>query len=165
MDLFKRRNLTIVIIVALLGFGVIYKDTKLYTQQLTMSSWPKGFLSDRSEQGMNTNKSQQSFGCNVHVVSDISNSGLEKIQKERKSRIKKVCDMCRKNRSSMECNHVTMGGDYRGKIMYQNLIADEKHKVVLFYIVTLNDKKISRQKTDRRTDRETYFLEELAPLF
>ena len=53
----------------------------------------------------------------------------KKIQDERKSRIRNVCDMCRRNRTSMECNHVTMDEDYRSKIVYKNLLVNDKHKV------------------------------------
>ena len=67
-------------------------------------------------------------------VDNSVNSALKKIQNERKSRIRDVCDMCRRNRTSMECNHVTMDEDSPRKVVYKNLIVDDKHKV-LFKIV------------------------------
>ena len=56
------------------------------------------------------------FACQVDVVNNLTTSGLNKIQNERKSRIRNVCDMCRRNRTSMECNHVTLDEDYHTKI-------------------------------------------------
>ena len=60
--------------------------------------------------------------CNVKLIRYLNGSGLEKIQQERKSRIKQVCDKCHRNRTSMECDHLTMDEDHHNEIMYDNLI-------------------------------------------
>ena len=44
--------------------------------------------------------------CTVSIIYNLSSSGLKEVQNERKSRIKEVCDTCRRNRVSTECNHV-----------------------------------------------------------
>ena len=67
--------------------------------------------------------------CRVNLVYNLTNTGLDVIQKERKKRIHKVCEMCRNNRSSMECNHITFDEDYHTTLMYKNLLVDDKNKV------------------------------------
>ena len=69
--------------------------------------------------------------CKIDVLHNLNNSPLKKVQNERKSRIRDVCNMCQRNRTSMECNHVTMDEDYHKKIIYENLIVDDKHKVCI----------------------------------
>ena len=77
--------------------------------------------------------------CEVNPVSSLENSVLNEIQNERKSRIREVCEMCRRNRSSMECNHLTMDEDDNERIMYKNLLVDDKHKVCSsIYLPDLN---------------------------
>ena len=75
--------------------------------------------------------------CKVNVTYDLRDSGLLEIQNERKSRIREVCEMCRRNRSSEECNHITMDEDEHGRLMYDNLIVDDKHKVRLYSFILL----------------------------
>ena len=67
--------------------------------------------------------------CEVDVVYNLTTSGLKKIQNERKSRIRDVCEKCRSHRSWMECNHVALDKDKHNNIMYENLIVDDVHKV------------------------------------
>ena len=67
--------------------------------------------------------------CRAEVIYRLADSGLKKIQDERKSRLRDVCNMCRRNRTSMECNHVTMDEDYHRRFMYTNLLVNDKHKV------------------------------------
>ena len=74
--------------------------------------------------------------CKVQMVSDLEKSGLKDIQDERKFRIKKVCEMCRRhgNSSSNECYHLALNGDHRRyadyrRKFYNNLLVDDKHKV------------------------------------
>ena len=67
--------------------------------------------------------------CKVNPVSSLENSVLNEIQNERKSRIHEVCEMCLRNRSAMECNHLTMDEDEHKANIYTKLIVDEKHKV------------------------------------
>ena len=69
--------------------------------------------------------------CKLDVIHNLANSGLNKIQDERKSMIRNACEMCRRNRTSMECNHVTLDEDFPRKIVYKNLLVDDKHKVPL----------------------------------
>ena len=72
--------------------------------------------------------------CAVRIIYNLSGSGLKEVQDERKSRIRDVCDICRRNRVSMECNHVTLDEDYhRGREdFYGNLVVNDKHKVGSF---------------------------------
>ena len=67
-------------------------------------------------------------GCKVYI-NNLIESRLSKIQNERKSRIREVCEMCRRNRSSMECNHLTMDEDYHNATIYKKLFVDDKHRV------------------------------------
>ena len=67
--------------------------------------------------------------CNVDAIYSLAESGLKKIQDERKSRLRNVCNMCSKNRTSMECNHVTMDEDFHRRFVYTNLLVNDKHKV------------------------------------
>ena len=67
-------------------------------------------------------------GCQVDI-NNLLDSGLHKIQNERKSRIREVCEMCRRNGSSMECRHLTMDEDYHNASIYNKLFVDDKHKV------------------------------------
>ena len=40
--------------------------------------------------------------CAVRIIYNLSSSGLKEVQNGRKSRIKEVCDTCRRNRVSTE---------------------------------------------------------------
>ena len=71
--------------------------------------------------------------CKVENVDNLTSSGLKKIQDQRKSRIRDICDMCRRNRTSMECNHVTLDEDEHNNLMYRNLLVDEMHQVSVFF--------------------------------
>ena len=71
--------------------------------------------------------------CVVRIIYNLSSSGLKEVQNERKSRIRDVCDMCRRNRTSIECNHVVLDEDYRDREdFYGNLVVNDKHKVGSF---------------------------------
>ena len=72
--------------------------------------------------------------CAVRIIYNLSSSGLKVIQNERKSRIRDVCDMCRRNRTSIECNHVVRDEDYHRdrEDFYGNLVVNDKHKVGSF---------------------------------
>ena len=67
--------------------------------------------------------------CRESLTYNLKESGLDKIQKERKSTVKEVCKMCTRNKSSEECSHVSLQDDSHFPEMYKNLIVDEKHKV------------------------------------
>ena len=67
--------------------------------------------------------------CKVDVINSLVVSGLKAIQNERKSRMREVCEMCRRNRSAMECNHLTMDEDAHKRIMYKHFYVNDKHKV------------------------------------
>ena len=72
--------------------------------------------------------------CAVRIIDNLSSSGLKEIQDERKSHVKKVCDMCQRNRTSIECNHVVLDEDYHRdrEDFYGNLVVNDKHKVGSF---------------------------------
>ena len=67
--------------------------------------------------------------CRVEVIYRLADSELKKIQDDRKSRLRDVCIMCRRNRTSTECNHVTTDEDYHRRFWYTNLLVNDKHKV------------------------------------
>ena len=70
--------------------------------------------------------------CDFKLVYNLNDTNLRKIQKERKRTMNKVCKMCRKDRFSMECNHVTQNEDKHSYLIYKNLLVDDKHKVCTF---------------------------------
>ena len=71
--------------------------------------------------------------CRVRIIYNLNSSGLKEVQDERESRIKDVCDMCRRNGSCVGCNHVALDKDYQDRQdFYGNLVVDEKHKVKNF---------------------------------
>ena len=67
--------------------------------------------------------------CKTDIINNLVESSLWEIQKERKSRIREVCEMCRRNGSAMECNHLTMNGNYHSTKIYNKIFVDDKHKV------------------------------------
>ena len=73
----------------------------------------------------------QEPNCRVRIIYNLNTSGLKEIQDERKSRIKDVCGMCRRNRSSVGCTHVAPDTEYHRSFQtfYANLLVDDKHKV------------------------------------
>ena len=68
----------------------------------------------------------------LDVTSKTSLPKFEDTQDGRKLRISRVCEMCKHNRSTMDCNHVTLDTDFHGNYMYSNMLVDERHKVNLF---------------------------------
>ena len=81
--------------------------------------WQKPIVDSR------LNKSE----CREGVIYNLTGTELDKIQKERKSDVQEVCNMCKRNRSSLECSHITLDEDDHVPEMYDNLIVDDKHKV------------------------------------
>ena len=99
-------------------------------KEVERKSW-----SDRWNQRMDDDD-DDNFGtnCNLELISNLTGTDLEKIQNERKATINEVCNMCSKyiNRSSMECNHVSLDGDKHSNLIYMNLLVDDNHKVCTF---------------------------------
>ena len=51
----------------------------------------------------------------AEVVYNLTNdSKLDRMNQKRKSRIRDVCEMCKRTRWSMECNHVALDSGDRG---------------------------------------------------
>ena len=111
-----RRSVCSTVLITL-GMIVIYQFQDSYVSKVIFQNVTSSQYYIRSAQ------------CNVKLTRYLNGSGLEKIQQERKSRIKQVCDKCRRNRTSMECNHLTMDEDHHNEIMYDNFIVDDKHEV------------------------------------
>ena len=78
--------------------------------------------------------------ANYDILPINKTSSSARIQDERLSRIRDVCEICEKNRVTEECNHVTMDSDYHLKYMYSNILVDEKHKVNGLYSLYLKIK-------------------------
>ena len=78
--------------------------------------WPKQKLDNVLEQS----------ACKVKLIHNLTNSRMEKIQEERRSVVRKTCDLCRRNFSFMECSHIATGSYDR---MFEKLMVDDKHKV------------------------------------
>ena len=99
-------------------------------KQLPWTNLGKGFTSGTNHTHTKT-KTKEPKGCKVHVIDGLEKSGLRDIQKERKVRIKKVCEMCRhSNRSPNDCKHIRLSdsdGRHYGRI--KGLLVDDKHKV------------------------------------
>ena len=74
-----------------------------------------------------------SNSCNNNVVPKWTELERRTTQDERKTKINEVCEMCRRNQSSMECHHVAMGP--KGK-MYGQFLVNEKHKVDIHLFLT-----------------------------
>ena len=83
-------------------------------------------------------KTTTNFGtnCSSHLIRNLTGTDLKKIQNERKETINQVCNMCR-HKSSMECNHASLDGDNHDKLMYRNLLVDDKHQVCTFRILSV----------------------------
>ena len=86
-------------------------------------------LSPPTQKPIAESRSPKSAECREGLVYNLKESRLDKIQKERKSTVKEVCKMCRRNGSSTECNHVSLDEDSHFPGMYENFYVDEKHKV------------------------------------
>ena len=78
--------------------------------------WPKQKLDNVLEQSP----------CKVKLIHNLTNSRMEKIQEERRSVIRKTCNLCRRNVSFEECSHIATGSYDR---MFEKLMVDDKHKV------------------------------------
>ena len=129
MNVTARSQIVVIVTIALTVSGIFVLNDLKYVPYLTASRPRRAKLILRNPHGQFhvdgglARKSQCSVDVNYNLF------GLKKIQDERKSRIRNVCDMCRRNRTSMECNHITMDEDYHSKIVYKNLLVNDKHKV------------------------------------
>ena len=93
----------------------------------TRTSTKDKYISD-----LKIHKKHNKRGCDVQLITNLVESKLWEIQNERKSRIREVCEMCRRNRSSMECNHLTMDEDHledHKSNIYNKFYVSDKHKV------------------------------------
>ena len=109
--------------------NILHLENTLYTQQdteLKTKFIPKQIL------GHFQNLTQK-YKCRVNIVDNLTTSGLNAIQNERKSRIKDVCEQCRRNRTSMECNHITLNEDEHDNFMYHNILVDDMHQVSVVF--------------------------------
>ena len=111
-------------VLALFGLAAISLQLRYGINQQHFTSHVQSYL-------YNITGLSQKPNCRLHIIYNLSSSGLKEVQDERKSRIKDVCDMCRRNKSSAECTHVAPDTDYRRnlQIFYGNLLVDDKHKV------------------------------------
>ena len=110
---------------SLFSIGVLITFVIIVIYQLQDSFLPKTILHNVASHQFYIRDRK----CNVKIIRYLNGSGLKNIQDDRKSRIRNVCDMCRANRTSVECNHLTTDEDYHNEIMYENLIVDDKHEV------------------------------------
>ena len=93
---------------------------------------PIGFITNRVQSNQyNITSLSKKLNCRVRIIYNLNNTRLKVIQDERKSKIKEVCDMCRTNRTSVECNSVALNEDYYRDppVMYNFLLVNDKHKV------------------------------------
>ena len=129
MNATDRSKIIVTITIAITVSGIFVLNDLRYVPFLTANRPRRAKLILRNPHGQFhvdgglARKSQCSEDVNYNL------SGLKKIQDERKSRIRNVCEECRRNRTSMECSHVTMDKDYHSKIVYKNLLVNDKHKV------------------------------------
>ena len=127
MNPFRRGVVAGIVIMSVMDvIVVIYYSRKFHEGNTKRTATTTNFRPDRE---FNFYHVTQKSACQVDVVSNLTGSGLKRIQKERKSRIKDVCDMCRMNRTSMECNHVTLDEDYHNNNMYDSILVDDIHEV------------------------------------
>ena len=120
-----KRGFTVIIITTILGiYGII-----LHLKDGCFGQEPVAFVTDR--QYSNITGLSEDHNCRVRIIYNLNSSGLLKIQNERKSRVREVCDMCRRNKTSMECDHVAEKIDYLHvrPEMYSHLLVNDKHKV------------------------------------
>ena len=68
--------------------------------------------------------------CKVKLIHNLTNSRMEVIQEQRRSVIRKTCDLCRRNFSMKGCSHIAEGSYDR---MFEKLMVDDKHKVACEY--------------------------------
>ena len=127
MDAQPKRGLAVTLILFIFGLTAIIS-------QLNdgFNSIPIGFITNRVQShGYNITSLSEETNCRVRIIYNLNNTRLKVIQDERKSKIKEVCDMCRTNRTSVECNSVALNEDYYRDppVMYNFLLVNDKHKV------------------------------------
>ena len=119
----RQKNVFIVVVVFLAVLFVVDKSINHQVEEKKMTQ-----LSPRRKKPIVHSRSYKSE-CRESLTYNLKESGLDKIQKQRKSTVKEVCKMCKRNKSSEECSHVSLQDDSHFPEMYENLIVDEKHKV------------------------------------
>ena len=93
---------------------------------------PIGLITNRVHRHQyNISSLSEEPNCRVRIIYNLNSTDLKAIQDDKKSRIKEVCDMCRTNRTSLECNHVALDADYNRdpSVIYNFLLVNDKHKV------------------------------------
>ena len=116
-------------LVVIMTFGI---TAIVWQSRYRLIQEPIGLISNRVHSHQyNISSLSEEPNCRVSIIYNLNNTRLKVIQEERKSKIKEVCDMCRTNRTSMECNHVALDADYHRDppVMYNFLLVNDKHKV------------------------------------
>ena len=104
MDAQPKRGLAVTLILFSFGLTAIISQLKD-----GFNSKPIGFITN-CVQNHGYNRSITSLSekpnCRVRIIYNLNSTDLKAIQDERKSKIKEVCDMCSRNRTPVDCNHV-----------------------------------------------------------
>ena len=133
MNSFRRGIVSGIVLMAVMDVIVVtYYPQKFYVENTKHIRTTTNFNRPKQQLGLFQNltlNTKVQSKCKVGIVNNLTTSGVKKIQDERKSRTRDVCDMCRRNRTSMDCNHITLNEDYHNNIMYDNLLVDDMHKV------------------------------------
>ena len=139
MDAQPKRGLAVTLVLFIFGLTASISQLKD-----GFNSKPIGFITNRVQShGYNITSLSEKPNCRVRIIDNLNSTDLKVIQDERKSRIKEVCDMCSRNRTPVECNHVTLDTDYhrdppvmynflhlhRDPSVYNHLLVNDKHKV------------------------------------
>ena len=107
MDGQPKRGLSVTLILFIFGLTAIISQLKD-----GFNSKPIGYITNRVQShGYNITSLSEETNCRVRIIYNLNSTNLKAIQDERKCRMKEVCDMCRTNGTSMECNHVTLDAD------------------------------------------------------
>ena len=133
MDTQPKKGFTVISIIAIFGLTTI-----IWQLGNELIPEPVAFITNRVQSYV-----FEEPNCKIQVIYNLSNSNLKQFQDERKSRIKEVCDMCRRNRSFVGCDHVAERVDYRHvrPDLYNHLLVNDKHKVRDYYSIRMTVEK------------------------
>ena len=133
MNSFRRGIVSGIVLMAVMDvIFVTYYPQKFYVENTKHIRTTTNFNRTKQQLGHFQNltlNTKVKSKCKVDIVNNLTTSGLKKIQDERKSQVKKVCDICRRKRTSIDCNHITLNEDYHNNIMYDGILVDDMHKV------------------------------------
>ena len=116
-------------LVVIMTFGI---TTIVWQLRYGLIREPIGFITNLVQSHQyNISSLSEAPNCKVRIIYNLNSTRLKVIQDERKSKIKEVSDMCSRNRTPVECNHVTLDADYHRDppAMYNFLLVNDKHKV------------------------------------